>query len=91
MYVNTAKETDNKEGLRETRCGEGVKAGTGPEAGILLLQGLEDILCSHTLGNTRRGYSGVLTEAITYSCDNDVDGSAGSCFWLSVAGMWLVV
>lgn len=53
--------------------------------------GPEDMLCSHTLGSTRRGHGGVLTEAVTESGDNDEDGGAGGCHWLSVAGMQLVV
>lgn len=54
-------------------------------------RGLEDILYSHTLENTREGHGGVLTEAVTDSCDNDVVGGAGGCFWLSGAGRRLAV
>lgn len=39
--------------------------------------GLENILCSPPPEN-RRSHGGVLTEAVTESCDNDVNGGAGS-------------
>lgn len=81
MYFSTAKETHYK------TYGVDTRADTGREAGILLFWGLEDSLCRHTLGNTRRSCGGVLTEAVTESWGSDVRGGAGGSFWLSMAGM----